>query len=100
LFALSRYGGLRCPSEHLALTWGDVDLEAGRMTVRSPKTEHHHGKAYRVLPIFLELRPYLEAVRDELLASDFDPKQQRLSSRSFDAIGTRTRTCGRSCSGS
>ena len=28
LFALSRYGGLRCPSEHLALTWGDIDLEA------------------------------------------------------------------------
>lgn len=23
LFALSRYGGLRCPSEHLALKWGD-----------------------------------------------------------------------------
>lgn len=24
LFALSRYGGLRCPSEHLALTWKDI----------------------------------------------------------------------------
>lgn len=29
LFALSRYGGLRCPSEHLALRWGDVDWERG-----------------------------------------------------------------------
>ena len=25
IFALARYGGLRCPSEVLALTWGDVD---------------------------------------------------------------------------
>lgn len=59
LFALSRYGGLRCPSEHLALTWGDVDWEKSRLTIRSPKTAHHEGKAYRVIPIFPELRPYL-----------------------------------------
>jgi integrase len=39
LFALSRYGGLRCPSEHLALTWGDVNWDRDRFTVRSPKTE-------------------------------------------------------------
>ena len=62
LFALSRYGGLRCPSEHLELKWGDVDWEQNRLTIRSPKTEHHHGKAYRVMPIFPELRPYLEEV--------------------------------------
>jgi integrase len=30
LFALSRYGGLRCPSEHLALKWSDVDWEKNR----------------------------------------------------------------------
>jgi integrase len=36
LFALSRYGGLRCPSEHLELRWSDVDWEKGRITVRSP----------------------------------------------------------------
>ncbi len=65
LFALSRFGGLRCPSEHLALRWADVDLPAGRMTVHSPKTEHHEGKASRVVPIFPELRPYLETVWDE-----------------------------------
>ncbi|MBA3482843.1 MAG: tyrosine-type recombinase/integrase [Pirellulales bacterium] len=60
LFALSRYGGLRCPSETLALRWADVDLAAGRMVVRSPKTEHIDGKESRVVPIFPELRPYLE----------------------------------------
>lgn len=25
IIALARYGGLRCPSEHFALRWGDVD---------------------------------------------------------------------------
>jgi integrase len=64
LFALSRYGGLRCPSEHLLLRWQDVNWERGRIVVHSPKTEHHDGKATRVLPLFPELRPYLEAVWD------------------------------------
>jgi hypothetical protein len=46
LFALSRYGGLRCPCEHLALCWSDVDWDLGRITVRSPKTEHTRAKNY------------------------------------------------------
>ena len=64
LFALGRYGGLRCPSEHLSLRWGDVDWEHDRMTVRSPKTEHHAGGESRVIPLFPELRPYLEECFD------------------------------------
>ena len=68
IFALSRWGGLRCPSEHLALRWCDVDLANGRMVVRSPKTEHHAGKAQRIVPIFSELRPYLEDAQE--LAAD------------------------------
>ena len=80
LFALSRYGGLRCPSEHLGLRWGDVDWERGRITVRSPKTEHHEGKGERVMPLFPELRPYLQAVRDELESDPtFDPKANPIS---------------------
>jgi integrase len=54
LFALSRFGGLRCPSEHLALTWQDVNWERSRFRVDSPKT------GPRWVPIFPELRPYLE----------------------------------------
>ncbi len=65
IFALSRFGGLRCPSEHLSLRWPDVDWKAGRINVRSPKTEHHEGKESRLVPIFPELRPYLEAVYQE-----------------------------------
>src|SRR6185312_9280451 len=30
LFALSRFGGLRCPSEHLGLRWGDIDWVRGK----------------------------------------------------------------------
>lgn len=61
LFALSRYGGLRCPSEHLALRWADVDWEGQRLTVPSSKTERY-GKGTRVVPIFPELLPPLEEV--------------------------------------
>ena len=60
LFALSRFGGLRCPSEHLALTWPDVDWERNRFRVVSPNTEHLEGQGVRWVPIFKELRPYLE----------------------------------------
>ncbi|MGD9724572.1 MAG: tyrosine-type recombinase/integrase, partial [Pirellulales bacterium] len=65
IFALSRYGGLRCPSEHLALQWSDVDWANGRIVVHSPKTEHIPGHEYRFVPIFPELRPYLESAWDE-----------------------------------
>ncbi len=65
IFALSRYGGLRCPSEHLGLTWDDVDWDQGRLTIHSPKTEHHSGRESRQIPLFPELRPHLEAVFDQ-----------------------------------
>jgi integrase len=59
LFALSRFGGLRCPSEHLALKWADVDWEHNRFRVTSSKTEHHEGGGERFVPIFPELGPHL-----------------------------------------
>jgi integrase len=65
LFALSRYGGLRCPSEHLSMRWKDVDWDNDRITIRSPKTEHLDSGGIRQIPIFPELRPYLEAVREQ-----------------------------------
>ena len=34
------------------------------MTVHSPKTEHHPGGELRIVPIFPELRPYLEECFD------------------------------------
>ncbi len=65
IFALCRYGGLRCPSELLRLTWADVNWDKERFTVHSPKTEHHAGKGLRVVPLFPELRPYLQAAFEE-----------------------------------
>lgn len=59
IFALSRFGGLRTPSETNALTWGNVDWERGRMKVVSPKTAHHEGKGERQVPLYPELLPYL-----------------------------------------
>ncbi|MEX1230753.1 MAG: phage integrase SAM-like domain-containing protein [Planctomycetaceae bacterium] len=60
LIALCRWGGLRNPSETLALRWEDVNFATGRMLVTSPKTEHHAGGENRWTPVFPELRPYLE----------------------------------------
>jgi integrase len=77
VFALARYGGLRTPSETLALRWSDIDWQAQRMTVRSPKTEHHEGKGSRVVPIFPELRPYLEEA--------FDPSNLKVVTIASDA---------------
>jgi len=65
IVALSRYGGLRCPSETLALRWGDIDWANNRINVPSPKTEHLPGGAYRMIPLFAELRPYLADVFDQ-----------------------------------
>lgn len=60
LFALARYGGLRVPSEPALLKWDDVNWEQARITITSPKTEHHEGGESRIIPLFPELRPYLE----------------------------------------
>ena len=60
IVALSRFGGLRCPSETLALKWTDIDWDRSRIRVSSPKTEHHEGGAERWIPLFPELREYLE----------------------------------------
>jgi len=65
LFALSRLGGLRCPSEHLGLKWTDVDSARNRFGVSSPKTEHHEGHEGRWVPLFPELRTLFEEGLEE-----------------------------------
>jgi integrase len=59
IFALARFGGLRTPSETLALKWSDIDFDKGRIRVPSPKTERIEGRASRMLPMFPELRTLL-----------------------------------------
>ena len=60
IVALSRFGGLRCPSEVLTLKWADINWKTGRFRIHSPKTEHHPGKESREAPLFPELRTILE----------------------------------------
>ena len=60
LFGLARYAGLRVPSESHGLTWADVDWQRGRLTVRSPKTEHHVGHEKRLVPITPRLMALLQ----------------------------------------
>jgi len=78
LFALSRFGGLRCPSEHLALKWGDVDFgkepdgRDGRIRVTSPKTAHHERKDTRLMPLFPELRkPLLDVFTEAAEGTEY-----------------------------
>lgn len=60
IFALCRYGGLRCPSEVNGLKWAHINWENNSMFVKAPKTARYAGKDARFVPIFHELRPYLE----------------------------------------
>ncbi len=59
IIALARYGGLRTPSETLALRWNYVDWEHGRMTIFAPKLEHLPSGGFRTIPLFPELRAIL-----------------------------------------
>ena len=52
-FCLYRIGGLR-RTEALLLEWSDVDFEAKRLRVHSPKTAKN-GKSFRVNTLFAEL---------------------------------------------
>ena len=62
IFALARFGGFRTPSETWLLRWEDVNWGRGRITVHSPKTEHHES---RVIPLYPELLPHLREVYEQ-----------------------------------
>ena len=64
IVSLSRFAGLRCPSEIVAPRWGGINWERGRLMVCSIKTEGHEGHAVRVVPIVPELRPILQDLFD------------------------------------
>lgn len=62
---LARYAGLRCPSEIVGLTWGDINWEHMTLYVASPKTEAHEGQEGRVVPLFAELQQGLLELQEE-----------------------------------
>jgi len=65
IVTLARYGGLRIPSELANLTWADINWEQNRIRVKVPKKEHLDGHGTREVPIFPEVRPYLEQAFEE-----------------------------------
>jgi len=65
LIALARWGGLRIPSEAMALTWADVDFDKQRFIVRSSKTAHHDDGGVRLVPMFPEVAEHLQRVFDD-----------------------------------
>lgn len=65
VICLARFAGLRCPSEISRLTWELIDLQSLRMTVLSPKTEHHQGKGRRIVPIVPALLPVLTRLHQD-----------------------------------
>jgi len=65
IFGLTRFGGLRCPSEVLRLKWQDIDFEKDQFTVHASKTEHHADGGIRTVPMFPELKPLFQDVFDQ-----------------------------------
>lgn len=59
ILALSRFGGLRCPSETLSIKWQDIDFETSMMSIPQPKLEHIDGRAVRTCPLFPDLADVL-----------------------------------------
>ena len=64
IVALARWEGLRTPSEPFAMMWDHVLWDQSRLIVPTPKLEHLPGKETRTIPIFPEVRPYLDAAWD------------------------------------
>lgn len=69
MFALSRWGGLRVPSEVTLLEWSHIDWEAKTILVHSPKTERYVGHETRLIPLFPELAKVLTELKADGTAS-------------------------------
>jgi integrase len=71
VIALSRWGGLRTPSEPFSLKWKHIDLNRRRVLVQCVKTETK-GKPTREIPLFPELVPFVERLRSS--AGNVEPE--------------------------
>jgi len=74
IISLWRYGGLR-KGEVLLLNWSDILWEQNKIRVSSPKTSRY-GKPERIIPLWPEVRGYLDELHD--LAK---PGQKRVITR-------------------
>jgi integrase len=78
--ALARWGGLRIPSELTTLRWSNIDLANGRMIIQALNTAHHKDGGLRIIPIFPEVRLYLEELWERLPEGASDPVITRYTS--------------------
>ena len=99
ILALTRYAGLRCPTEVLTLRCEHIDFANNRMTALSPKTEHIPGKESRTMPIFGNLKPHLEEAFKLAEAGEVyvvgGPQGQRYREKSYGPngwVGTNLRS--------
>jgi integrase len=87
VIVLTRFCGLRIPSEVSRLTWGDVDWHGRRLTIRVPKKEHLDGHETRYVPIFAEVEPYLRQAFDEAPAGSIHVLPQRFHREGYVYAG-------------
>ncbi|MCL2648891.1 MAG: site-specific integrase [Phycisphaerales bacterium] len=84
IVALSRYGGLRTPSETFALRWEDINWEDGKILIHSPKMEHRENFATRIIPLFEEIEPHLLSLFNEAEeGSEYVISRNRLISKNL-----------------
>ena len=55
IIALSRFAGLRCPSEVLSLKWENILWDRAEIIVVSPKTARHAEGGQRTIPLFPDI---------------------------------------------
>lgn len=92
IIALSRFGGLRCPSEVLSIKWADIDFDKGTMSIPEVKVEHHSGRGVRLCPLFPELRTVLEVLpRNEYVIDKPEYRAAANTSNGWANANLRTR---------
>lgn len=82
IIALARYAGLRTPSETLLLKWEDIQWDAHRIRIHSPKTAGK-GKAQRFCPLLPEVREVLARHAIGADATGYVVELHRYTARGF-----------------
>jgi hypothetical protein len=87
VIVLTRFCGLRIPSEVSRLKWGDIDWHSRRIMIRVPKKEHLDGHEMRFVPIFAEVEPYLRQAFDEAPAGSVHVLPERFHREGYVYAG-------------
>lgn len=97
ILALSRYAGLRFPSEVLDLPVVSILWDRNLIQVASPKTAHHENGHLRYVPIFDNLRCHLDVAWSQIEDGEsfLFPRRRKLTgSSTTNALAQLCRRCG------